>query len=550
MMESAKASSDAESATADAFAAATANLRAQRPIRSVRLRRIVSNLQELDIPDAERELREYIARYPDDADALSLLANLLALSRRNREAALLLERCLDIAPDFAAARFSYARVLSQLNEFEAALRELDRLLAADSENPLFRQMKANVLETIGENEQSLAICEQLVTENPSRAASWISYGHALRAMGAREESAAAYRNAYWSLANMKAVRFSNDDIAAMQEHLKRTDIPSDDRVLLQFSLGKAYEDLGDYARSWEQYAKGNATARLRIEYDSDAMSSRVAVNKRLFTSEFFKSRYGVGCKAPDPIFVVGRPRSGSTLIEQILSSHSAIEGAGELPYIPALASRLKECDAPTYGADYPELLAKLDPAGFEAMGEEYLNKAKVHRKLVRPFFTDKKPPNSFHIGLLHLILPNAKIIDARRHPAACCLSMYRQHFSTTNLRLTELGRGYRDYVELMAHFDRVLPGKIHRVIYEDTVRNAEAEVRKLLDYLNLPFEENCLRFYETKRMVHTPSSEQVRRPISDEAVDHWRHYEPWLGPLIESLGSVFTCYPEVPRELR
>jgi tetratricopeptide (TPR) repeat protein len=400
----------------------------------------------------------------------------------------------------------------------------------------------------------------LADENPGSAEIWINYGHALRAMGFREKSIAVYRKviesrpsfglAWWSLANMKTVRYNDADIAAMQEQLRRTDIAADDRTNLLCSLGKAFEDLGTYDRSFEFYARANAAMRIRIDYNWDVVAARLSREKALFAREFFRSRSDAGCQAPDPIFILGRPRSGSTLIEQILSSHSAVEGTAELPYIPALSERIEECESSALATDYPEVLGKLELSALADFGAEYLQNARVHRKLGRPFFIDKSPNNHFHIGLIHLILPNAKIIDARRHPVACCFSMFKQNFSKTNLRLSELGRVYRNYVELTAHFDRVLPGRIHRVIYEDLVADPEKETRRLLNYIGLPFEESCLRFYETERAVLTPSSEQVRKPISREAVDHWRHFEPWLGPLIESLGSVYTAYPSVPPDLR
>jgi tetratricopeptide (TPR) repeat protein len=565
MMESARAPSGTsiKSADADAFAVAAVKLGAQRPIRGARLRQITSNLRSKSHDVVELELREYLARYPEDPDALNLLAQTIVRLGRRREATSLLTRCLELAPDFAAARFNYTKLLCELHDYRAALNEIGQLLVRDSRNPLFRQLKANILEAIGENEQSLAICEQLAAENPGRAESWVNYGHALRGMGFQERSAAAYRKAiechpsfgkaYWSLANMKTIRFSDADMDAMQRHLKRSDISSEDRISLQYALAKAYEDARAYDRSFELYAKANAAMRLRITYDPDTLTSGVAGNKALFTSDFFENRKDAGCEAPDPIFILGRPRSGSTLIEQILCSHSAIEATAELPYITALAARLggrEGADSPVYGTDYLKILSDMAPSALAALGEEYLENAKAHRKFGRPFFIDKKPGNVVHLGMIHLILPNAKIIDARRHPVACCLSQFKHYSSKGRLRLTELGRFYRDYVELMAHFDRVLPRRIHRVIYEDLVANPEAEVRKILGYLGLPFEESCLRFYETKRAVLTPSSEQVRKPISQDAVDHWRSYEGRLGPLIESLGSVFTCYPEVPQEFR
>jgi tetratricopeptide (TPR) repeat protein len=473
----------------------------------------------------------------------------------------LFARCVELEPEFSAARFNYATVLFQLNQFEAALGELDMLLKRDSRNPLFRQLKANILETIAENEQSLAICEELAAENPDRADSWMSYGHALRAVGIHDKAVESYRRAvacrpsfgraYWSLANMKTVRFTDADIQEMSRQLGRTDISPDDRIPLQFALGKAYEDIQFYDRSWELYAKANAAMRLRISYDPQTLASGVAANKTLFTPEFFRARSGAGCKNSDPIFILGRPRSGSTLIEQILSSHSAIEGTSELPYITALAERLPEHEGgPAFSTDYLRVISEMGASDLSGLGEEYLRDSQVHRKLNRPFFIDKKPANFSHIGMIHLILPNAKIIDARRHPVACSLSMFKHYSSKGRLRLNELGLFYRNYLELMAHFDRVLPGRVHRVIYENMVANPEAEVRKLLDYLGLPFEEKCLRFYETKRTVLTPSSEQVRRPITSEAVDYWRVFEPWLGPLINALGTAFSAYPTVPQELR
>jgi tetratricopeptide (TPR) repeat protein len=545
----------------DGFATASAELRGQRQIRNARLKKIAGRIATEPPEIIENDLQDYLAKNPDDVDALRLMAQTAGLLNRRRTEATLWERCLELDPDFAAARFNYANLLFKLSRYEEALREIDRLLAGDGANPIFRQLKANVFEVIGENEQSLAIFEQLATENPGRAESWVSYGHALRAVGFQDKSIAAYRKAlelrpsfgtaYWALANLKAYRFDDADIAAMLEQLKRTDIPMDDRITLQSSLGKAYEDKRVYDKSFEHYAKANAGMRVRISYDPDTLSSGVAVNKTIFMSEFLKSRSSAGCPAPDPIFVLGRPRSGSTLIEQILSSHSAIEGLAELPYITTLAGRLENRDgAIPYGTEYLRALEKMEPQGLMALGEEYMRTTQGHRKLGRPFFIDKKPANFSHVGMIMLILPNAKIIDARRHPAASALSMFKQYSSKGRLRLTELGRFYRDYVELMAHFDRVAPGRIHRVHYENMVADPDTEVRRLLDHLGLPFEESCLRFYETKRTVLTPSSEQVRKPITSEAVDHWRNYEPWLGPLIRGLGSVFTEYPAVPEELR
>jgi tetratricopeptide (TPR) repeat protein len=548
-----------KSAGLDAFALAAARLSALRRLRQPRLQQIASDLRNGHIESAEKELSAHIARHPRDADALCLKAQASVRLDRSREGLSLLARCLELAPDYAAARFDYAKLLLRMHMYGEALAEADRLLTGDNRNPLFRQLKADILTAVGEEEQSLVICRQLAAENPDRAESWIKYGDALRTMGFRDECVAAYRKAidcrpsfglaWWRLAYLKTFRFSDADNSAMREQIKRPELTADDRINFQFSLGKAFEDLHDYGRSFEHYAIGNAARRVGVDYQIDTMTSRVAGDTAPFTPAFLRSRSDWGCKAPDPIFVVGRPRSGSTLIEQILSSHPAMEGTAELPYVWDLARRLVDCESAVHGIGYPQVLEKLEPAALAAFGDEYLRNAKLHRKLGRPFFIDKAPANYHHVGLIHLMLPNAKIIDARRHPAACCVSMFKHNYDDTNLRLRELGHVYRDYVQLMAYFDRVLPGRIHRVIYEDMVADPETEIRRLLDYLGLPFEESCLRFYESKRAVRTPSSEQVRRPISGEAVDHWRHFEPWLAPLFESLGSVLVDYPRVPEEL-
>jgi tetratricopeptide (TPR) repeat protein len=548
-----------EHTAADAFAAAVVELNRRRPIRSKRLRQILQAFQGSAPQQVEQRLRQYLAHEHDDPDALALLAQTLAQHGRRRESASLLSRALELAPDFAAARFNYADLLFALNRFDLALAEVDRLLAENKRNPLFRQLKAKVLDSLGETAKALTITEELAQETPARAASWITYGHALRAAGHQEKAIFAYRRAveveptsglaYGNLANLKTFRFSENEIAAMEQLLKRSDLSADDRTNLQFALAKAYEDRDDYTRAFELYARGNAAVRLRFTYDPEALTAGMRRTGAAFTRALFESHKGAGFQARDPIFIVGRQRSGSTLLEQILASHSAIEGTAELPYIPDIAGEIADIEGPAGGAQYFENLANLSPETLTAFGEQYLSNARLHRKTDRPFFVDKNPGNHFHVGLIALILPNAKIIDARRNPAAVCWSQFTHHFTMTNLRLTEFARAYRDYVELMAHFDAVLPGRVHRVIYENLVAETEAEVRRLLNYLELPFEENCLRFYETERAVLTPSSEQVRKPITREAIDHWRHFEPWLSPMLKSLGDVFTCYPDVPDDL-
>jgi len=542
----------------DAFALAAERLLTQRPLRNKRLLPIAEHVDDGQLELARMELEKHLARQPADADALYLMARTALRMGRRVQAYDYLLRCLRIAPEFAAARFNGVNMLVRDGKYEEALADLRVLLRADARNPLYRQLEANVLESIGENERSLAICEQLALENPGRLESWLSLGHSRRAMGQRAACIDAYRRAiacqptsgraWWHIADLRTVAFDDDDFAAVQALSRRADIAPEDREACRFALGKALEDRGEFALAFEQFEAANAASRLRIAFDADAHAAVLARKKALLTAELFAARREAGAGAPsrDPIFVLGRPRSGSTLIEQILASHPAIEGTAELPYVVALAEGIGRPDDPAT----IDALAALEPAALTALGEEYLHRARLHRRQGRPFFIDKKPINATHVGLIRLMLPNARIIDARREPAAACLGGFKSYRSQGALRLDELGRDYRNYVSLMDHFDRVQPGCIHRVIHEDLLRDPEAEIRRLLEYLELPFEESCLRFHETKRVVLTPSSEQVRRPINADGIGRWRSYEPWLGALLEGLGSVQTTYPAVPPDLR
>jgi tetratricopeptide (TPR) repeat protein len=500
---------------------------------------------------AENRLSEYLVENPEDTNAIMLMARALDRRDKTADAISLLSRCLELDPDRAAARFVRGRLLFRLHRYREAL--------ADERNPGYLELKADILANIGEENQAREICQQLVTENPRRAEFWVLYGASLRATGAREESIGAYRRAiecrnsygwaWWSLADIKGFQFSDADASLMQEQLARSDVSPDDRMHLLFALGKTHEDRQDYQRAFEYFAKANAASRHRSKPGHDSARSPTSRIKALFTSGYLRNRSGSGCKAPDPIFVLGRPRSGSTLVEQILASHSVIEGAGELPYLMDLVQQLCERECRAFGTQFPDVLERLDDPALRSMGERYLEAAALHRKTGRPYFVDKMPTNYLHVGLIQLILPNAKIIDIRRNPAATCVSMFKHNLGKSNVPLEELARLYRGYVELMAHFDRVLPGRVHRIIYEELVADPEAETQKLFGYLGLPFEENCLRYYATERAIRTPSSEQVRRPIFSDAIDHWRRFEPWLAPLTEGLGSVLTSYPSVPGEL-
>lgn len=512
-------------------------------------------------PDITEDiLIEFLETHPDHVNALKMLAEAAIACDRNEDASALLERCLELAPDFAAARYRLVSSLYLQNRLLEGMPHINMLLERDPKNPQFRTMKASLLGQMGEDGDSLALFEELVNEYPRHPASWISYGHALKGAGKQDEGVRAYRKAiellpqlggaYWSLANLKTFKFSDADIREMQSQLERGDLRIEARVQFFFSLGKAFEDKKQFEASFENYQKGNALWRSTVEYDADKTHAYVEACKEVYTPEFFAHLEGCGHDAPDPIFVVGLPRAGSTLLEQILSSHSQIEGTMELPDITSLARHLNEDNATEETEiGYPELLAYLDPEEFKRRGEEYIRNTRSHRKLARPFFVDKMPNNYAHVPLIHLILPNAKIIDARRHPLGSCFSNFKQHFARGQhftYALTDVGRYYRDYVELMAHYDTVLPGRVHRVIYEQLVENPEQEIRRVFEYLGLPFEEQCLRFHETNRAVRTASSEQVRQPLYKSGVDHWRNFEPWLGPLKMALGPVLERYPDVP----
>ncbi len=529
--------------------------------RDPRLLAAAAALVENHIPEAEALLREHLKQAPTDVAAIRMFAEVAARLGRNEDACRLLARCLELAPSFQAARQNYALMLHRSNQPERALAEVECLLAAEPDHPGYRNLKAVVLCRTGDYEHAIRIYADLLGQYPRNPKVWMSYGHALKTAGYGDRAIDAYRRSledepsfgevWWSLANLKTFRFSADDLAVMRRQLARKDLGEEDRLHLEFAVGKALEDEAEYEPSFRHYAQGNAIRRAQLHYSADDTSLRARHIRGMYTRDFFAARADAGSPARDPIFIVGLPRSGSTLIEQILSSHSQVEGTMELPEITSITRMLREQGDPDSAMPYHEALAALDADALRGLGEHYLAHTRILRKTTAPLFIDKMPNNFMHVGLIHLILPNAKIIDARRHPLACCFSGFKQHFArgqSFSYSLEDLGRYYRDYAALMAHYDTVLPGRIHRVIYERMVENTEEEVRCLLDYCGLPFEESCLRFFENARPVRTASSEQVRRPIYREGVDHWRHYAPWLVPLETALGEIVERYPDVPEQ--
>jgi tetratricopeptide (TPR) repeat protein len=508
------------------------------------------------LADAERLLKAFLKSHPANVAAIRMLAEVAARLGRYGDAETLLARCLVLAPDFAVARHNYAIVLHRQNKSQEAIAQVDILLKTEPLNPAYRALKGAAYGQIGEYDRAIACYEDVLKTFPKQPKAWLSYGHALKAVGRQNDCIEAYKKcialaptlgeAYWSLANLKTFHFDESEVASMRTSALRRDISDEDRYHFDFSLGKALEDQGYYSEAFTHYTSANALRRQSVFYDPEETSDHVRRSKSLFTVEFFADRKGSGNSAPDPIFIVGLPRAGSTLIEQILATHSAIEGTMELPDITAIARRLSGRKNRSQPSDYPEILATIDVKDLADLGTEYLGRTRVQRKLGRPYFIDKMPNNFAHIGLIHLILPNARIIDARRHPLGCCFSAFKQHFArgqAFSYDQTELGRYYAAYVELMSHFDAVLPGRVHRVFYEQLVADPSNEVRRLLAYCRVPFEENCLQFYQNERAVRTASSEQVRRPIFRDGVDQWRNFEPWLGPLKDALGPVLQDYP-------
>ncbi len=504
---------------------------------------------------AEQLVRTLVKRHPDDVNGLRMLADIGMKLNRYDDARVLLERCLQLAPDFYLARHNYAVVLTRQNRLDEANVQVDRLLAVDPANANFQLLKATVLVQRGDHAPALEMYERLLKVYPNQPRAQMNFGHTLKTVGRLDDSIAAYQRciklnpaigeAYWSLANLKTYRFSDEEVELMLSQLVENRGDPDDQSHLAFALGKAFEDKGDYEQSFRYYQRGNDIRKVHHRHNVKINVFNTARQIKTLSPEFFAERQGWGCPAPDPIFIVGLPRSGSTLLEQILASHSQVEGTAELMDIIQTSRRLAEKSRQNPAGKYPEVLATLSEQQCRELGERYLETTRVQRSDY-PYFIDKMPNNFQHIGLIHLILPNARIIDARRNPMACCFSGFKQLFArgqTYTYDLAGMGQYYRDYVVMMDHWDRVLPGRVWRVQYEEMVEHTDEQIRKLLEYCGLPFEEQCLRFWETERAVRTPSAEQVRQPIYRGGLEQWRNFEPWLGPLKEALGPVLERYP-------
>jgi len=524
-------------------------------VRHPELIEAIDLLREGKLAKAEGLAREFLKKHPADVSGIRLLADIGMKLGQFDDARHLLERCLQLAPDFHLARHNYAVVLVRQQKLEKAAVEIEKLLAKEPDNPNFLILKGTILVRSGDHEAALEIYERVLKNYPNQARAQMNYGHTLKTVGRLDESIQAYRQcielspsigeSYWSLANLKTFKFTDADIAQMRAQVTTKDGDPDDQAHIAFALGKALEDRKQFDESFHFYQRGNAIRRVNHRHNARINVFNTARQIKTLDEAFFAARQGWGCDAPDPIFIVGLPRAGSTLLEQILASHSQVEGTAELTDIITISRKLGEKSRENPASKYPEILKNLSPEKCRELGESYIETTRIQRTDT-PFFIDKMPNNFLHIGLIHLILPNAKIIDARRHPMACCFSGFKQLFArgqTFTYDLGDLGRYYRDYMILMDHWDRVLPGRVLRVQYEEMVADTDTQIHRLLGYCGLEFEEQCLRFYETKRAIRTPSAEQVRQPIYTQGLDQWRNFDAHLGPLKEALGAVLKRYP-------
>ena len=511
---------------------------------------VTSLIHDGKLFQAEKLCRAFLAQHPHHIEAMRLLAMLGVKLFIYDDAEFLLESCVEFAPDYWLARFDYINILHRRRKFEKALEQATILRKRYPGNQAFELAYANENVAVGQFETALEIYDQVIAKNLLLEQPYLARGHALKTLGRLEEGIESYRSAYrarpdfgdayWSLANLKMYRFTDEEIDRMEGQVESPKTSLVDRFHLCFALGKAYEDREDYEESFSYYEQGNRLKKEGVRYDPDGTDAAMKRQASMCTEALFESKAGMGGTYQDPIFIVGLPRAGSTLLEQILASHSQVDGTMELPNIIALAHRLNGRRKVSEEARYPRILADLSAEQLQGFADSFIKDTQIHRKGA-PRFIDKMPNNFQHIGLIHLILPNAKIIDARRHPMGCCFSGFKQLFADGQeftYGLKEIGRYYHAYVELMAHWDRVFPGKVLRVHYEHVVTDLEGQVRRILDFLELPFEEACLNYHHTKRSIRTPSSEQVRLPIYRSGLEQWRNFEPYLGELKAELAAV------------
>ncbi len=507
-----------------------------------------------DLDAAESLIRAYLVQHGNEVEAMRLLARIGIARKVFDDAELLLAAVLDLAPDYRLARQEHAGVLIELHRYQEARRQLEQLLTAEPHNRLYRTLYATAAVGLGEHERAIGIYRELLLGTAADADLHLSIAHAQKTLGRRQEAIESYRraaalrprfgDAYWSLANLKTYRFTEAELAGLRAAESAPSTTAVDRCHICFALGKALEDLGQFAESFHYYQMGNALKRSESKYRADIIERNTQQQIEVCTAQFFADRRGYGVPDPDPIFIVGLPRSGSTLLEQILASHSQVEGTQELANVQQIVANLRGRDSDPMHPRYPQILASMAAGEFLKLGEQYIADTRIYRT-GKPFFIDKMPNNFRHLGLIHLMLPNARIIDARREPMACCFSNLKQLFANGqefSYGIDDIARYYRTYLELMRHWDRVLPGRVLRIHHEDVVEDLEGSVRRMLEYCGLEFEPQCIEFHKTERSVRTASSEQVRQPLFRAGLDQWKNFEPWLEPLRNALGDASSRY--------
>jgi len=513
------------------------------------LQAVTNHIHEGRVFRAEEIARAFLQRHPTHVEGMRLLADIGSRLGVQEDADFLLESAVDLDPDNIQLRLDYIQVLRKRQKFAEALEQAKVLMARDPNNPLFQSHFAIESMQAGDYKTALDYFERVLEKIPNDPATLVSRGHALKTYGRTDGAIASYKaateiapgqgDAWYGLANLKTYTFGDDELSRLEAQFAAPDIDHMSRIHIAYALGKAQEDRGNHDAAFAAYAQGNALKHQTVRYTTEQMHAEFDAQKAICTADLFEAQGGKGCTAPDPIFILGLPRAGSTLIEQILASHPDVDGTLELPNILSLAHRLRGRKQLTDRERYPRILHELLAEEFKALGEEYIETTRIHRQGAA-FFTDKMPNNFRHIGLIHLILPNARIIDARRNPMDCCWSGFKQLFAEGQeftYSLDDIGNYYRGYVDLMAHWDSVLPeGRILRVQHEDVLDDLEGQVRRILDYCDLPFDRACVDFHKTDRAVRTASSEQVRRPINKSGLEQWRPYEAHFQPLKAALG--------------
>lgn len=493
---------------------------------------------------ADTVCRRFLQKNKHHAEAMLLLAEVGIKLKLYHKAVFLLESCVEIYPNHEAARAEFIQLLAKLGKFGLAKQQAELLLSVHPNNRSYLAAKASAMVGIGEVEQAITLYQQIISERDDLPGIQLLLGHAHKANGHIAQAVAAYQqaykirpdfgDAYWSLANTKTYRFTDNELTQMQTQLNKADIELDDKVHLEFALAKTYEDRKQFDAAFSHYQSGNILKNQRNHYSQDKVSEQIEAQKSVFTAEFFKTHQDLGDQSPDPIFIVGLPRAGSTLLEQILASHSQVDGTMELHNVLGLAARLSGNKN-----GYPKVVDEIDNEYFARFGAQFIEDTRYYRQSA-PFFIDKMPNNFMHIGLIKSMLPNAKIIDARRDPIACCFSGYKQLFAEGqefSYDLDNLTHYYQSYQSLMTHWDTVLPGFVLRVQHEDVIDDLETQVRRILDFCQLPFEASCLHFYNTQRTIKTPSSEQVRQPINSAAREQWKNFERHLRPLMNAFKT-------------